>query len=83
MRQQELSVLVRELKAEVEKSPCLNRKSVADRAIMTNTAALDLLLETADPERGAASPATGARLLKGLSHEFVDVSRALRALSAR
>ena len=83
MRQQELSLLVRELKAEVEKSPRLNRKSVADRAIITNTAALDLLLEAADPTRAAASPATGARLVKALSQEFVDVSRAIRELSMR
>lgn len=83
MGQQELSLLVEELKAEVTKSPRLNRRSVVDRAIGTNIAALDLILDKGDAARASVTPGEGARVLKALADEFADVSRTLRGLALR
>jgi|TARA_R110002072_G_scaffold34317_2_gene102792 hypothetical protein len=83
MRQQDLTAIVEGLKAEFSNSPRLNRKSVADRATAANLAALDLMLESSDADKGAPARRENAKTLKALSHEFVDVSTAIRSLSAR
>ncbi|MEH6403209.1 MAG: hypothetical protein V7750_07550 [Sneathiella sp.] len=82
MQRAELGSLVKGLKADFNKTPQLNRKTVGDRANLANLAALEMLVETV-AEKNAVSFSEKGRGLQNLAKELSEITGFVEDLGER